>query len=50
MKSPRSNFLSDLDQSERFEVLIDAVKDYAIYLLDPDGFALCFQWSVQKRV
>ncbi len=29
--------LSDLAQAERFQVLINAVKDYAIYLLDADG-------------
>jgi PAS domain S-box-containing protein len=29
--------LIDLDQATRFQLLIDAVKDYAIYLLDADG-------------
>src|SRR5436190_14368049 len=29
--------LTDLAQAERFELLVGAVKDYAIYLLDADG-------------
>jgi len=33
----KSHQLNDLDQAQRFELLIDAVKDYAIYLLDADG-------------
>ncbi|MFZ0267464.1 PAS domain S-box protein [Caulobacter sp.] len=32
-----SRRLIDLDQAARFQLLIDAVKDYAIYLLDADG-------------
>jgi PAS domain S-box-containing protein len=32
-----SRRLTDLDQATRFQLLIDAVKDYAIYLLDADG-------------
>ena len=32
-----SRRLTDLDQAARFQLLIDAVKDYAIYLLDADG-------------
>jgi PAS domain S-box-containing protein len=35
VQPPRT--LSDLTQSDRFEILIDAVKDYAIYLLDAEG-------------
>ena len=34
-KGPRQ--LNELDQAQRFQLLIDAVKDYAIYLLDADG-------------
>src|ERR1700761_6933482 len=37
MAPQRPTLLGDLDQAERFEILIDAVKDYAIYLLDADG-------------
>ena len=29
--------LNELDQSQRLELLVDAVKDYAIYLLDAEG-------------
>jgi PAS domain S-box-containing protein len=32
-----SRRLTDLAQAERFQLLVDAVKDYAIYLLDADG-------------
>ena len=35
--TPRRRLLNELDQSERLGLLIDAVKDYAIYLLDADG-------------
>jgi PAS domain S-box-containing protein len=35
--STRPLQLNELDQSQRFQLLIDAVKDYAIYLLDADG-------------
>jgi PAS domain-containing protein len=33
----RPRQLTDLAQAERFQLLIDAVKDYAIFLLDADG-------------
>ena len=33
----RPRRLNDLDQSQRFQLLIEAVKDYAIYLLDAEG-------------
>ena len=29
--------LNEIDQAARFQLLVDAVKDYAIYLLDADG-------------
>jgi len=32
-----SRRVSDLAQADRFQLLVDAVKDYAIYLLDVDG-------------
>ncbi|WP_372785752.1 PAS domain S-box protein [Phenylobacterium sp.] len=36
-KPPPPRQLTDLAQAERFQLLIEAVKDYAIYLLDADG-------------
>jgi PAS domain S-box-containing protein len=36
-ESTRSRPLTDLAQADRFQLLIEAVKDYAIYLLDADG-------------
>jgi PAS domain S-box-containing protein len=37
MTEPAPRLLTNLAQSERFELLIGAVKDYAIYLLDLEG-------------
>jgi PAS domain S-box-containing protein len=37
LKSPPPRQLNELDQSARLGLLIDAVKDYAIYLLDAEG-------------
>jgi PAS domain S-box-containing protein len=40
--------LSDLAQAERFRLLIDAVKDYAIYLLDADGNIATWNTGAQR--
>ncbi|CAN5146918.1 hypothetical protein BH09PSE6_BH09PSE6_08070 [soil metagenome] len=40
--------LTDLAQSERFEILIGAVKDYAIYLLDADGHVATWNTGAQR--
>ena len=37
MEIQRPRALTDVSQSDRLQILIDAVKDYAIYLLDADG-------------
>jgi PAS domain S-box-containing protein len=37
MDDQRPRLLTDLAQADRFRILIDAVKDYAIYLLDAEG-------------
>lgn len=39
--------LNDLDQAARFQLLIDAVKDYAIYLLDADGLVATWNTGAQ---
>ncbi|MBU1377466.1 MAG: PAS domain S-box protein [Alphaproteobacteria bacterium] len=39
--------LTDLAQAERFQLLIDAVKDYAIYLLDADGHVATWNTGAQ---
>ncbi len=39
--------LNDLDQAERFQLLIDAVKDYAIYLLDSEGYVSTWNTGAQ---
>ena len=45
-QSPR--MLSELAQSERFQILIDAVRDYAIYLLDVDGHVATWNPGAQR--
>ena len=44
---PRSSKLTDLDQSQRLGLLVDAVKDYAIYLLDADGLVATWNTGAQ---
>jgi PAS domain S-box-containing protein len=43
----RPRVLTDLAQAERFRLLIDAVKDYAIYLLDADGYVATWNTGAQ---
>ena len=45
-RPPRA--LTDLAQAERFELLINAVKDYAIYLLDADGYVATWNTGAQR--
>jgi PAS domain S-box-containing protein len=40
--------LSDFAQAERFQLLVDAVKDYAIYLLDADGNVASWNAGAQR--
>ena len=40
--------LSELAQAERLQILIDAVKDYAIYLLDADGNVATWNTGAQR--
>src|ERR1700727_3108062 len=44
----RPRRLSDLAQAERFQLLVDAVKDYAIYLLDADGRVSTWNSGAQR--
>ncbi|WP_454718929.1 PAS domain S-box protein [Caulobacter segnis] len=48
MEANRPKALTDLAQAERFELLIQAVKDYAIYLLDPDGYVATWNPGAQR--
>ena len=48
MEIPRPRQLTDLAQKDRFQVLIDAVKDYAIYLLDADGYVATWNTGAQR--
>lgn len=44
----RRSPLTDLDQAERFRLPVDAVKDYAIYLLDADGNVATWNTGAQR--
>lgn len=48
MPKTQTRRLTDLAMSERFELLIDAVKDYAIYLLDIDGNIASWNTGAQR--
>ncbi|WP_441280766.1 PAS domain S-box protein [Tardiphaga sp. 862_B3_N1_1] len=48
MRSPTTTLLTDLAQQDRFRILIDAVKDYAIYLLDADGYIATWNTGAQR--
>jgi PAS domain S-box-containing protein len=48
MTEPQPRLLTDLAQSERFELLIGAVKDYAIYLLDAEGHVATWNTGAQR--
>ncbi|HTK34200.1 MAG TPA: PAS domain S-box protein [Caulobacteraceae bacterium] len=48
MQDKKPQVLSDLAQSDRFQVLIDAVKDYAIYLLDAEGYVATWNTGAQR--
>jgi PAS domain S-box-containing protein len=37
-----------LTDSQRFHLLVDAIRDYAIYMLDPDGFVTSWNAGGQK--
>jgi PAS domain S-box-containing protein len=40
--------MTDLAQAERFRLLIDAIKDYAIYLLDAEGHVASWNTGAQR--
>jgi PAS domain S-box-containing protein len=48
MKVRRPLLLTDLNQGDRFQLLIDAVKDYAIYLLDAEGYVATWNTGAQR--
>ena len=48
MNGKRPQQLTDLSQADRFQVLIDAVKDYAIYLLDAQGQVTTWNTGAQR--
>jgi PAS domain S-box-containing protein len=48
LQDQRPRLLTNLAQRDRFQVLIDAVKDYAIYLLDADGHVATWNTGAQR--
>src|ERR1700712_2953634 len=48
MEAPRPRLLTDIAQSDRIQLLVDAVKDYAIYLLDADGRVATWNTGAQR--
>jgi PAS domain S-box-containing protein len=43
-----SQVASHLSDQRRFDLLVDALSDYAIYLLDPDGFIASWNASAER--
>ena len=48
MLTDRPRILTDFTQADRFQMLIDAVKDYAIYLLDADGHIATWNTGAER--
>ncbi len=48
MTTARTQHLLAMDDERRFQLLLDAVKDYAIYLLDADGFVASWNTGAQR--
>jgi PAS domain S-box-containing protein len=48
MPEPTLTGLNDLAQAERFQLLVESVKDYAIYLLDADGRVASWNAGAQR--
>jgi PAS domain S-box-containing protein len=48
MTSPPPQTLRDLAESERIRLLVEGVTDYAIYMLDPDGYVSSWNLGAQR--
>jgi len=46
--SSRGKALDALSSTQRFQLLVEAVKDYAIYLLDPDGYVASWNSGAER--
>ena len=40
--------LDQLTEADRFQLLVEAVGDYAIYMLDPEGFVMSWNAGAQN--
>lgn len=45
---PKKNYDALVNSDKRFEILITAISDYAIYLLDPDGRVVSWNTGAQR--
>lgn len=48
MSATRNQHLLAMENERRFQLLLDAVRDYAIYLLDTDGFVASWNAGAQR--
>ena len=48
MTTPHPQTLRDLAESERIRLLVEGVTDYAIYMLDPDGYVSSWNLGAQR--
>lgn len=48
MSATRNQHLLAMENERRFQLLLDAVRDYAIYLLDADGFVASWNAGAQR--
>jgi PAS domain S-box-containing protein len=48
MQQRTDRTLHDADQGQRFQLLVDAVADYAIYMVDPDGIVASWNSGAEK--
>jgi PAS domain S-box-containing protein len=48
MKSEESGTARELSDEQRFELLVTGISDYAIYMLDPDGFISSWNTGAER--
>jgi PAS domain S-box-containing protein len=49
LTSLKSKHTATLDELERYKLLVDSVEDYAIFLLDPEGYIQTWNKGAQKN-
>jgi len=48
MTLPRKNYEAIINSDKRFELLVNSISDYAIYLLDPDGHIVSWNEGAKR--